>query len=222
MVPAETPRDGDTLAAGDEARAGWPPITEEEWQALLRRSLLPRPAGVEAGAADDGTPNRPVAPAASEDGAGHASSPGVGEPVPPMADAALPVWTRRRPQEPDRAALTEEEWRERFFQRGKLTGLAEGDDLLILTAPDIAGGVTTLRLSEDALTAVAAAALRQAPTGFDWQDHDDIVLLRQVLDSWLCGLQPESRPSAEREAIAGLAERCSGLIARLAALLPPR
>ncbi len=121
-----------------------------------------------------------------------------------------------------RAALTEEEWRERFFKRGQVTGLMEGDDLLILTAPDVAGGVTTLRLRGQTLSTVAAAALRQAPTGFAWRDHDDLVLMGIVLDWWLRGVALESRPAAVREAVQGMAERYSGLMERLTALLPPR
>ncbi len=121
-----------------------------------------------------------------------------------------------------RVALTEEEWRERFFKRGQLTGLLEGEDLLILSAPDVAGGVTTLRLRGQTLTTVAAAALRQTPAGFDWRDHDDLVLLGIVLDWWLRGVALESRPAAVRDAVRGMAERYSGLVERLTALLPPR
>ncbi len=119
-------------------------------------------------------------------------------------------------------ALTEQEWRERFFQRGPLTGLLEGDDLLILTAPDVAGGVTSLRLHGAALPTVAAAALRQHVGGFDWRDHDDFVLLGIVLDWYLRGISLESRPRAVQDAVRALAQRHSALIERLAALLPPR
>lgn len=120
------------------------------------------------------------------------------------------------------AALTELEWRERFFQRGPLTGLMEGDDLLILTAPDVAGGVTSLRLRGDSLRTVAAAALQQDPAGFNWRDHDDLVLLGIVLDWSLRGVPLASRSPTVQSAVSGMAERYAGLIARLATLLPSR
>lgn len=119
-------------------------------------------------------------------------------------------------------ALTAQEWKDRFFQRGSLTGLAEGEDLLILTAPDVVAGVTSIRLQGDALAAVAAAALRQGPGGFDWQDYDDLVLLATVLDEYGRGIPLDRRGSSDHEAISEVTQRLPGLIARVGALLPPR
>lgn len=119
-------------------------------------------------------------------------------------------------------ALTEEEWQAMFFRRGQVTGLAESDGLLILSAIGDDGGVRSVALQGDALRAVEATALRQDPVGLDWQDHDHLVLMGMLLEWYICGIPLESRPQAVQGALPALREHHSALISRLAALLPPR
>ena len=225
MVPREPRKKGKKQSARMEMPPAAPVISDDEWDSFYRRSVLLLPGVLEAPPAhgSDLTPSLAGGASAAQapiDGA-------LGEKAlaPDAGESPWPGWMPEEEAEQEEtapAALTDQEWRERFFQRGKLTGLLEGDDLLILTAPDVAGGVTSLRLRGPSLRTVAAAALQQDPAGFDWRDHDDLVLLGIVLDWYVRGISLESRPAAMRDAIWDMAERYSGLIERLAALLPSR
>ncbi len=229
MVPREPRKKSRKPSARLELPAASQAITDDEWASFYHRSVLLVPGVVDA-LPPPGDGMSPRAKAASLETEIHlAEAEPTADFVTPEVVTDLATWPGREivdepgsrqgeVREEPPVALSEQEWRVRFFQRGKLTGLLEGDDLLILTAPDVAGGVTSLRLGGQALRSVAAAALQQDPAGFDWRDHDDLVLLGIVLDWSLRGIPLDSRPPAVRDAVWAMAERYPALLERLAAL----
>ncbi len=119
-------------------------------------------------------------------------------------------------------AVAVEEWREHFFQRGVVTGLTASDGAVILSATDTSGQMSSITLRGEALRAVSAVALGQDARGLDWQDHDDLVLAAMLLRWYANGLPLQERPETVQAAVPPLLERLPLLMARLAALLPPR
>lgn len=236
MVPREPRKKSRKPSARLELPAASQAITDDEWQSFYHRSVLLLPGVVDT-LPPPGGGLSPRAAAASLEAETHLAETTVPTAefvtTPEVVTDRAPTWPEREvveepgsrrhePRQEPPVALSEQEWHERFFQRGQLTGLLEGDDLLILTAPDVAGGVTSLRLRGQALRSVAAAALQQDPAGFDWRDHDDLVLLGIVLDWCLRGIPLDRRPPAVRDAVWAMAERFPALLERLAALLPSR
>jgi len=199
------------------------PVTDEEWEAFFRRSVMLRPHATETPPLRGGALTPGIVPGAIETGAGVAGARLWGGADSEDAGAeGTPQQARPTAAETAPAALAEQQWQERSLQEPELTGLLEGDDPLMLMAPDAAGGGTSLPLEGDDPTTAAAGAPQKASAGFDWRDHDDLVLLGIVLHWCLRGIPLESRPATVQDAVWGMANRYSTLIGRLAALLPPR
>ncbi len=126
--------------------------------------------------------------------------------------------------EPDvMPALTPEEWEQRFFRRGDVTGFGFDGESISIVRKAADGTVETVRLDrEEERRAVAALALSSQPGGLTWQDHDDQVITAVLLSSYEKGTPFSDLDDGLKKALRGVLARSGRRAARIAALLPPR
>ena len=120
-------------------------------------------------------------------------------------------------------ALTPEEWGERFFRRGEVTGFGLSGNAVSLVRVCADGMVEAVRLDAgDQQRAVAALALSGDLLRLTWQDHDDQVITAILLSSYEQGVPFDRLGDTLQAALRGVLSRSGGRAARIAALLPPR
>ena len=120
-------------------------------------------------------------------------------------------------------ALTPEEWEQRYFRRGDVTGFGFDGESISLVRKSADGTVETVRLDrEEERRAVAALALSSEAGGLTWQDHDDQVITAVLLSSYAKGTAFSELDDGLKNALRGVLSRCGRRAARIAALLPPR
>lgn len=120
-------------------------------------------------------------------------------------------------------ALTPEEWEQRYFKRGEVTGFGFDGDAVSLIRRGLDGKIDSVRLDDgDERRAVAALALSTHPCGLTWQDHDDQIITAVLLSSYQKGISYAQLDEPLKNALRGVLARCGNRAARIAALLPPR
>ena len=120
-------------------------------------------------------------------------------------------------------ALTPEEWGQRFFRRGEVTGFGLDDDAVSLIRRGADGSVEAVRLEGgEQRRAAAALALSADGSALGWQDHDDQLITSILLSSYERGVPFAELGEHLKGALRGVLDRSGGRAARIAALLPPR